>query len=156
MTKGGRGCFYCFDIIMLLFFNLHVSSSVCVRPSALQSYRCGGASRGSTSHAPTEGSTGKHWFQGHSCDSYLLLALQTSPAMRVLVSLITVCFSVQITDPFRTSVRVSARLVHCRLLFHLSGQATKSQPVKKNSAVPDQWGVEIGLHSMSLLGKSEG
>lgn len=60
-------------------------------------------------------------------------------AVPTLVVLIAACFSVQITDPFRTSVRVSAHLVHFffLLMIHLSGQATKSQPVKI-SAVPDQ------------------
>lgn len=45
-------------------------------------------------------------------DSSLLTAVQTSPALTMVVVLIAASFSVQITDPFRTSVRVSAHLVH--------------------------------------------
>lgn len=55
---------YSFNILTWLCSDLYVSLSVYVCPSAIQSYRCGSTSRGSTSYTPPEGPTGKHWFRG--------------------------------------------------------------------------------------------
>lgn len=94
-----------FWIIPVIVFDLHGSLSFCLCPSALQPYWCGGASRGGTSHTPAEGSTGKHLL------SWRFFFCELSPHVLTSV-LMAVCVSVQITDPFRTSVRVSAHLVH--------------------------------------------
>ena len=61
-------------------------------------------------------------------------------ALSLLLVIIIVCLSTQITDPFRTSVRVSGSLVHIEIyieMFHLSGQATKSKTAN-SSTIPDQ------------------
>lgn len=56
----------------------------------------------------------------------------------MLLMILIVGLSIQITDPYRTSVRVSGRPVHvfCKM-FHLSGQATKSKTANY-STTPDR------------------
>lgn len=153
MTKGGRGCFSCFAIIMyclliftclLLLVSVRQPSNpidVAARPGAVPHTLLQKDPRVSTGFKDKLSPRGSPNFPSSAdvgvADHCVFLCTDNG-------SIPDICTSK--CPPCPLSVAVSSLWPGHKV----------STCKKKNSAVPDQWGVEIGLHLMSLLGRSQG